>query len=62
MRLTLCMLGNFPCFCHLLTLKKIFQRHFRVSTGLESDQDRHSVGPDLVPNWLQRLTADDKSS
>ena len=32
-----------------------------VSNGLDSDQDRHSVGPDLGPNCLQRLSADDKS-
>ena len=25
-----------------------------------SNQVRHSVGPDLVPNCLQRLLADDK--
>ena len=30
-------------------------------TFLDPDQDRHSVGPDLDPNCLQRLSADDKS-
>ena len=29
---------------------------------LESDQDRHIVGPDLDPNCLQRLSADDKNA
>ena len=29
--------------------------------GLDTDQDRRSVGPDLGPNCLQRLSADDKS-
>ena len=32
----------------------------RVSNGLDQDQDRLSVGPDLGPNRLQR-SADDKS-
>ena len=32
-----------------------------VSNSLDSDQDQHSVGPDLGPNCLQRLAADDKS-
>ena len=28
-------------------LKEYFRNTIRVSNGLESDQDRHSVGPDL---------------
>ena len=32
-----------------------------VSNDLDPDQDRRSVGPNLGPNCLQRLTADDKS-
>ena len=32
-----------------------------MSNSLDPDQDRHSVGPDLDPNCLQRLSADDKS-
>ena len=32
-----------------------------MSNGLEPDQDRHSVTPDVDPNCLQRLSADDKS-
>ena len=31
------------------------------SSLTDPDQDRHSVGPDLGPNCLQRLSADDKS-
>ena len=27
-----------------------------MSNGLDSDQDRHYVGPDLVQNCLQRLS------
>ena len=33
-----------------------------MSNVLDSDQDRHSVGPDLGPKCLQRFTADDKST
>ena len=33
----------------------------RVSYSLDQDQDRHSVGPDLGPTCLQRLSADNKS-
>ena len=57
------MLGNFSC--RLLTVfkinffKKIFQYDYQ-SNSLDPDQDRHLVGPDLGPNCLQRLTADDK--
>ena len=31
-----------------------------MSNGLDPDQGRRSVGPDLDPNCLQRLSADDK--
>ena len=30
-----------------------------MSNKLDADQDRHSVSPDLVPNCLQKLSADD---
>ena len=33
----------------------------RVSNSLDPDQAQHSVGPDLGPNCLQKLTADDTS-
>ena len=39
--------------------KKFFQEH-SVSNGLDPDQDRPSVGPDLSPNCLQKLLADKK--
>ena len=32
-----------------------------VSNGFDPDKDQHSVGPDLGPNCLHRLSADDKS-
>ena len=61
------MLGIFLSFCcRLLTFffKKntIFQKIFTqsVSNGLDPDQDRRSVDPDLCPTCLQRLYADDK--
>ena len=31
-----------------------------MSNSLDPDQERHYVGPDLGPNCLQRLLADDK--
>ena len=34
----------------------------RVSNSLDPDQGRQSVGPDLDPNCLQRLSIDDKKS
>ena len=62
----MCMLGNFACFfCRLLIfsksifLKNYFRNTIRVSNSLDSDQDRHSVGPDLDPNCLQSLSAND---
>ena len=33
----------------------------RVSNGLDPDQDRRYVGPDLGPSCLQRLSADDRT-
>ena len=32
-----------------------------MSNGLDPDQDLQFVGPDLGPNSLQRLSADDQS-
>ena len=32
-----------------------------MSNSLDLDQARHLVGPDLDPNCLQRLSADDSS-
>ena len=53
-------------FCRLLSFfkmnffKKSFRDAIRVSNGLDLDQDRRSVGPDLGPNCLQMLSAADK--
>ena len=38
-----------------------FSNTIIVSNCLEPDQDRQNVGPDLGPNCLQRLSADNKS-
>ena len=43
------------------SFKNSFRNTIRVSNGLNPDKDRHSVGPDLGPNCLQRLSADDRS-
>ena len=43
-----------------LVQKNIFRNPIRVSNGLGPGLDRHSVGPDLGPNCLQRLSVDDK--
>ena len=71
--LTLCMLGNFACFfvvCrffffffsnYIFFLKKKFQEYHSVNNNLGPDLARHFVEPDLDPNCLQRLSADDKS-
>ena len=38
-----------------------FGNSIRVSNGLDADQDQRYVGPDLGPNCLKRLSANDKS-
>ena len=42
-------------------LQKKFRNSIRMSNGLDPDQDRHYVGPDLDQNCLKSLSADDKS-
>ena len=67
MPLTLLHTGYFfMIYCHCLTFHNSFSNNsfrntFRVSNDLDPDQDRSFGGPDLVPNCLQRLSADDKS-
>ena len=39
--------------------KNSFTNTIRVSNSLDPDLARHFVGPDLGPNCLQRLSADD---
>ena len=57
------MLGNFLYFhCRLLFHKNSFRITIRESNSLDPDQDQHSIGPDLGPNCLQRLSAGKKKS
>ena len=42
-------------------LKNYFRNSVRVSDILDPDQARHIVGPNLGPNCLQRLSAEDTS-
>ena len=60
------LMGNFACF--LLSAdfsQNLFFNSFRitirVSNSLDPDQAQHFVEPDLGPNCLQRLSADDTS-
>ena len=61
--LTLCMLLLLSAdfFFNINFSKNSVRNTIIVSNGLEPDQDRQNVGPDLGPNCLQRLSADDKS-
>ena len=40
-------------------LQKSLGNIIKVPSSLDPDQDRRVVGPDLYPNCLQRLAADD---
>ena len=40
-------------------MKNSLRITIRVANSLDPDQARHFVGPDLDPNCLQRLSADD---
>ena len=42
-------------FSKLTFSKKSFMNTIRVSNGLDPDQDRHCVGPDLCLDCLQML-------
>ena len=66
---TLCMLFIFHSFHPLLKIfsessfffKYSFRNTIRVSNSLDPDQARHFVWPDLGPNCLQRLSAENTS-
>ena len=47
----------YETICYLLLT---FLNQILLLNGLDADLHRHSVGPDLGPNCLQRLSADDK--
>ena len=48
-------------FSKLNFSKNSFRNTTRVSNCLDPYQDQQNVGPDLGPNCLQRLSADDKN-
>ena len=57
------MLGNFFVICtdffsKLTFSKNSFMKHFSVKQF--GSRSGHSVGPDMGPNYLQRLLAEDK--
>ena len=45
----------------IIFFKNIFQNTITESISLDPDEARSFVGPDLGPNFLQRLSAEDKS-
>ena len=47
-------------FFKIIFSKNSFRNPSSVSNGLDPDQNRHSVCPDLVTNCLQRLLGEDK--
>ena len=66
--LFLCMLDNSACFCRLMIFLKInfFKKNISVrnttgvSNSLDPDQVRPVVEPNLGPERLQRLSADER--
>ena len=48
-------------FFNINFFEKFLKKYHQCQTVLDPDQDRRNVGPDLDPNRLQRLSADDKS-
>ena len=55
------LLSSAGLFSKLPLSKYSFRNTIRVSNGFDPDQDCRSVGPDLGPNCLQKISADDKS-
>ena len=58
------MVGNFSYFVvvgQINFFKKSFRKIIRVSNGFDPDQGQNFAGPDLDPNCLQRLSADNES-
>ena len=53
-------------FCRLLSFfritffEKFFQEYHQCQNSLDLDQAQRFVGPDLGPNCLQKLSAEDK--
>ena len=55
------MLVNFAGFLSLADFQKILRNTNRMSNSLDPDQTGLSVGPDLDPCCLKRLSADSKN-
>ena len=55
------LLSRLLIFSKLTFSKNSFRNTIRGSNSLDPDQARLFVGPDLDPNCLQRLSADDTS-
>ena len=53
-------LSSADFFSKLTFSKKYFRNTIRVSYSLDPDQARHSVRPDLGPNYLLGPPTDDK--
>ena len=51
------LLSSADFFSKLTFSKNSLKNSIRVSDNLDPDQDRHSVGPDLDLNFLQKLSA-----
>ena len=56
-----CFLSSADFFFKINFLKNYFRNPPECQTVLDPDQARQNVGPDLGPNCLQRLLADDTS-
>ena len=54
------LLSSADFFQKQLFKQKSLRNTMKVSNGLGLNQDLHTVGPDLGPKSLQRLSADDK--
>ena len=52
-------LSSAEFFSKLTFSKYSFRNTIKVSNSLDPDQVRQNVGPDLVPNCLQKISADD---
>ena len=53
--------GHLLIFFSKLTIKKIIRNIIWASISLDPDQARNFVRPDVDPNYLQMLSADDTS-
>ena len=54
------LLSSVDFFSKLTFSKKNLSGALSEYHSLDPDQDQHSVGPDLAPNCLQIISADDK--